>query len=192
MALTTVDRYEAALRAREREIAGLRRALDGERRLADHRASQLVAAEAERERAVAVALNANSVSVRVEAENQRLRQRHEIPVPDPRVDMTLVVSCPDEDAEHIRLLLGRLADERDRAVEARENANAATLRAEAERARYRGERDAWIRLFNRLEGAVAHWRKGMKDMKGMDFDEALCAAHDRVLKAAATNQKEES
>lgn len=179
MALTTVDRYEAALRAREREIADLRRALDGERRLADHRSSQLVAAEAERDRAVAVALNANSVSVRVEAENQRLRQRHEIPVPDPRVDMTLVVSCPDEDAEHIRLLLGRLADERDRAVESRENANAATLRAEAERDRYRaalerlrhlggapgelGREDILRELVRVCEDALATTEEGRRD-----------------------------
>lgn len=82
--------------------------------------------------------------------------KHEIPVPDPRVDMTLVVSCPDEDAEHIRLLMGRLADERDRAVESRENANAATLRAEAERDRYMQIGDEMQSEASRLAGWVRH------------------------------------
>ena len=45
------------------------------------------------------------------------------------------------------------------------------------------ERDHWIRLFNRLEGAVAHHRKTNEFVE--TYDEALYAAHDRILKAAA-------
>ena len=51
------------------------------------------------------------------------------------------------------------------------------------------ERDAWIRLFNRLEGAVAHHRKQEKWCE--TWDEALYAAHDRVLKAASEMRTEE-
>lgn len=47
--------------------------------------------------------------------------------------------------------------------------------------------DAWIRLFTRLEAAVTHHRKGK--LFGIDtsdeIDEALWAARDKVLKAAA-------
>lgn len=49
------------------------------------------------------------------------------------------------------------------------------------------DRDRWIRLFNRLEGAVAHWRKEIDKVSASGtfaYDEALTAAHDRVLKAA--------
>jgi hypothetical protein len=56
-------------------------------------------------------------------------------------------------------------------------------------ARLRTERDAWIRLFNRLEGAVTHHRKAY-DMDQAALpespDEALWAAHDRVVRDAAT------
>lgn len=45
------------------------------------------------------------------------------------------------------------------------------------------QRDHWIRLFNRLEGAVAHHRKATKDFREV-HDEALYAAHDRVLRDA--------
>lgn len=53
------------------------------------------------------------------------------------------------------------------------------------------QRDRWIRLFNRLEGAVAHHRKARVGEKAKlltfcdEIDDALYAAHDRVLKAAA-------
>ncbi len=47
----------------------------------------------------------------------------------------------------------------------------------------RAERDHWIRLFNRLEGVVAHHRKS--DDFDEVRDEALHAAHDRVLRDAA-------
>ena len=48
----------------------------------------------------------------------------------------------------------------------------------------RAERDRWIRLFNRLDAAVARHRKDA--FFTSDTDDALHAAHDRVLKAAAT------
>lgn len=49
----------------------------------------------------------------------------------------------------------------------------------------REQRDRWIRLFNRLEGAVAHWVKASAgDGDISEADEALAAAHKLVLKAA--------
>lgn len=53
-----------------------------------------------------------------------------------------------------------------------------------ERDQIAAQRDHWIRLFNRLEGAVAHHRKAMTDKSTLYHDEALYAAHDRVLKEA--------
>lgn len=52
-------------------------------------------------------------------------------------------------------------------------------------AEYREQRDTWVRLFNRLEGAVSHHRKATEHFREV-HDEALYAAHDRVLKAAAS------
>lgn len=51
-------------------------------------------------------------------------------------------------------------------------------------AEYREQRDHWVRLFNRLEGAVAHHKNATKDFREV-HDEALYAAHERVLKAAS-------
>jgi hypothetical protein len=54
------------------------------------------------------------------------------------------------------------------------------------------DRNRWIRLFNRLDAAVSRHRKA-KDPEGRSFktwaddtDDALHAAHDRILKDAAT------
>jgi len=49
------------------------------------------------------------------------------------------------------------------------------------------ERDRWIRLFNRLEAAVARHRNAADGPfgGGPDVDEALHYAHARILKAAA-------
>lgn len=54
------------------------------------------------------------------------------------------------------------------------------------------ERNAWIRLFNRLDAAVSkHGRKGDL-VEGFHFaddaDEALWAAHERVLKAGMEHE----
>lgn len=45
------------------------------------------------------------------------------------------------------------------------------------------ERDHWIRLFNRLEGAVAHHKTATSAFREV-HDEALYAAHERVLRDA--------
>ncbi len=71
------------------------------------------------------------------------------------------------------------ARERDRAIETRENANAVTRRVEA-------ERDRWIRLFNRLDGAISHHQTATRTVGFVDtYDEALYAARARILRAAA-------
>lgn len=51
-------------------------------------------------------------------------------------------------------------------------------------AEYREQRDGWVRLFNRLEGAVAHHRRATTAFREV-HDEALYAAHDRVLRDAS-------
>lgn len=50
------------------------------------------------------------------------------------------------------------------------------------------DRDRYIRLFNRLEGAVAHHRKAKSELFVDEVDEALYAAQDRVLKTAAKGE----
>lgn len=47
------------------------------------------------------------------------------------------------------------------------------------------QRDAWIRLFNRLEASISHHKAGKSDMFTDEVDEALYAARDRILKDAA-------
>lgn len=47
------------------------------------------------------------------------------------------------------------------------------------------ERDRWIRLFNRLDAAVSRHRTAKEAGFADDADDALAAAHDRILKAAA-------
>lgn len=57
--------------------------------------------------------------------------------------------------------------------------------------RGREDRDRWIRLFNRLQGAVSHHRNARvkEAARGLtivdEIDEALYAAMDRVLRDAA-------
>jgi hypothetical protein len=53
-----------------------------------------------------------------------------------------------------------------------------------ESARLRDERDHWIRLFNRLEAAVSHHKRATGGFT-TDADDALYAARDRILRAAA-------
>lgn len=48
-----------------------------------------------------------------------------------------------------------------------------------------GELNWWIRLFNRLDAAVAKHRSAKQAGFADDADDALAAAHDRILKAAA-------
>lgn len=50
--------------------------------------------------------------------------------------------------------------------------------------RLRAERDYWIRLFNRLEAAVVHHGRDVPPAWRSDADDALHAAHERVLRAA--------
>lgn len=52
----------------------------------------------------------------------------------------------------------------------------------------REERDAWIRLFNRLDAAVGHHKRGCGANFADDIDEALWAARDRILRDAANNE----
>lgn len=49
------------------------------------------------------------------------------------------------------------------------------------------ERDHWIRLFNRMEAAVAHHRAANDQMLGttLEADEALYHARDRIVADAA-------
>lgn len=47
------------------------------------------------------------------------------------------------------------------------------------------ERDHWIRMFNRLDSAVNHHRRDKGDAWVDEVDDALYAAQDRILKAAA-------
>lgn len=50
----------------------------------------------------------------------------------------------------------------------------------------RSERNDWIKLFNRLDAAVSRHRR--KEPEWADtYDEALAAAHDKILKAAANS-----
>lgn len=49
--------------------------------------------------------------------------------------------------------------------------------------RMRDERDRWIRLFNRLEGAVSHHKKASGDFP-QAHDEALYKARAQILKDA--------
>lgn len=51
------------------------------------------------------------------------------------------------------------------------------------RAELQADRDRWVRLFNRLQGAVQHHRNA--DRFKEDHDEALYTAMDRVLRDAA-------
>jgi hypothetical protein len=50
------------------------------------------------------------------------------------------------------------------------------------------ERNAWIRLFNRLDAAVSKHRAAKSAGFADDIDDGLHAAHDRVLKDAATRE----
>lgn len=51
------------------------------------------------------------------------------------------------------------------------------------------ERDAWIRLFNRLEAAVSHHKRDAEANAGTigveSWDSGLWAARDRILRDAA-------
>jgi hypothetical protein len=53
------------------------------------------------------------------------------------------------------------------------------------------ERNHWIRLFNRLDAAVSKHRsmKSASLIPADEHDEALDAAHDRILKEAATHEE---
>jgi len=46
-------------------------------------------------------------------------------------------------------------------------------------------RDRWVRLFNRLDGAISHHRKAKSDLFIDEVDESLYHAHDQILKEAA-------
>lgn len=48
-----------------------------------------------------------------------------------------------------------------------------------------GDRDYWIRLFNRLEAAVSHHKKDKGKLFADEVDEALWAARDKILASAA-------
>lgn len=56
-----------------------------------------------------------------------------------------------------------------------------------DRERLVAERDKWIRLFNRLEAAIAYHERANIDLLGttLEDDEALYAARDRVVRDAA-------
>lgn len=53
-----------------------------------------------------------------------------------------------------------------------------------DRERLVAERDGWVRLFNRLEAAVAHHEKDKGDNWVDEVDDALYAARDRIVKDA--------
>lgn len=50
------------------------------------------------------------------------------------------------------------------------------------------QRDHWKRLFNRLDAAITHHQNSTVATYRWDFDYALYAAHDKVLKDAARGE----
>lgn len=52
--------------------------------------------------------------------------------------------------------------------------------------RLREQRDHWIRLYVRLEGAVNHHQRDKSELFVDEIDEALYAARDRVVRDSLT------